>query len=88
MSNQIKYVLRPGIIPSKNDKDRHFIDAPTLARLYGVRMQECVIIDLNDPQVYVDSENKPVKRGYTREQLDALIWLYPRYDGNYTLPEK
>jgi len=38
-----KYVLFPGYVRSRNDGDRHYIDAPKLAQLYGVRLGECVI---------------------------------------------
>jgi hypothetical protein len=39
----VKYVLHPSHITSKNDKDQHYIDAGRLARLYGVKLSECVV---------------------------------------------
>lgn len=40
-----RYVLHPGWVTSKFDGDRHFIEGPTLARLYGVNILDCVFID-------------------------------------------
>lgn len=34
---EMRYVLHPGPIISKNDGDLHYINAPRLARLYGLR---------------------------------------------------
>lgn len=65
-------MLCPGRIPSKHDRDWHFVSARQLARLYGVSMRECVISD-GGPQSY-------------SEDLD-LIRLHPRFDGKYQLPE-
>jgi hypothetical protein len=36
----LRYVLVPGEIRSRQDGDVHFIDAPTLARLYQLRPGE------------------------------------------------
>lgn len=38
-----KYCLHPSSIISKNDGDFHFIDAPSLAFLYGVALADCEI---------------------------------------------
>jgi len=38
----MRYVLYPGPVDSKNDRDTHFIDGPTLAKLYGVDVRKCV----------------------------------------------
>jgi hypothetical protein len=38
-----RYALHPGKIQSSSDGDTHFISASQLARLYRVRMSECVI---------------------------------------------
>lgn len=38
-----RFRLLPGPVRSRNDDDVHWIDAPTLARLYGVRMGECFV---------------------------------------------
>jgi hypothetical protein len=69
-----KYVLHPGYVTSKNDGDRHFIDAKKLARLYSVPMCECVVQpDISDPR------NK-----YWHPPEDA-IHLRPSYEGNYAV---
>lgn len=39
----MKYALYPGWVTSKEDFNRHFIDARTLAALYQVPMKECVV---------------------------------------------
>lgn len=65
------YVLHPGYVTSRNDGDRHFIDASRLARLYGIPLRDC----LRMSQV-------PAR------DLGKVVHLYPRFDGNYTLPVK
>jgi hypothetical protein len=37
VSNRRRFVIHPGWVTSRTDGDRHFITAPVLARLYGVR---------------------------------------------------
>lgn len=71
-----KYVLRPGVIYSKNDDDPHHIDAPTLARLYGVLMSECIVIHQNEKRISQFGD------------LSKMISLYPDYHGNYKLPPR
>ena len=66
------YVLHPGYVTSKNDGDRHFIDAPTLAKLYGVPLHQCLIYDIRRPENikgFVDNPN--------------FKHLRPRYNGHY-----
>jgi hypothetical protein len=41
----IKYVIHPGYVPSKTDRNRHHIGAHMLMRLYHVNPAECVIDD-------------------------------------------
>ncbi len=38
-----RYLLHPGYVVSNTDGQWHYIDAPTLARLYGVSMGECIV---------------------------------------------
>ena len=64
-----KYVVCPGYVYSKNDDQRHFINAERLMELYKVSPSECII----------DYGNIPYK--YPKE----MIFLYPDYNGNYTL---
>ena len=72
----IKYILCPGEVRSE-DRDIHFIDAPTLARLYGVKLSECIIRDYRNPKTL---------QGYDSTYLNSLIWLSPKLKGNYKLP--
>jgi hypothetical protein len=53
---KVRYRLLPGHVRSANDRDVHFIDAPTLARLYGVRMGECLVGEskFGDPPGLID----------------------------------
>lgn len=72
----IKYAVHPGKIQSIRDGDWHFIGAGQLIRLYRVPRQECLIID---PRI---------KETHYGIDLDKLIHLHPKADGNYTLPEE
>ena len=69
-----KYALHPGYITSKNDGDRHFISARQLARLYGVKIEECVVWG---------PEYRPGE--WRREDY---VHFYPRYDGDYKTPNR
>lgn len=66
------YVLHSGMVKSATDGQVHYVGAAPLANLYGVSMRDCVI--------YVSEDRLP--RGSR-----PLVHLYPRDDGNYTLPE-
>lgn len=68
-----KYVLSPGYIESQSDGDIHYINATTLASLYGVDMREC----------YVQYRDR---RYHSEKQERAkLIWLFPRRSGDYSV---
>ncbi|WOH61939.1 hypothetical protein [Bradyrhizobium sp. BWC-3-1] len=79
MKQQPKYVVHPGVVVSKTDGQYHYIGAMELMRLYGIRPDECEIYEPEPwwPQSYYRM---------AQEQHDGLIHLYPRYDGDYTLP--
>lgn len=64
------YILNPGYVTSKTDGQRHYISAVQLAELYRVDMRDCTIYQ---PGLVVKSP-RPTRH------------LYPRFDGNYTLP--
>ena len=64
-------ILCPGFVISKTDGDRHYISARELARLYCVRLDDCLIDDTANAGI----------RGIVLE--DGDIRLYPRIDGNY-----
>lgn len=66
-----KYILYPGFVVSKHDRERHYVGAQQLARLFGVDMRECITAE-------------PSAR-FSSEFLDKLIPLRPRPSGNYTL---
>jgi hypothetical protein len=67
----MRYILHPGYVQSKNDRDEHFISGQQLARLYGVDYMACVFGDV---------------AGYREMEGDVHLW--PRFDGNYSLPLK
>ena len=75
----VRYVLCPGMVTSQNDGQEHYIGSMALARLYGVRPDEC--------EIY---EPAPQWREFEFRQAQArtlgLIRLTPRFDGNYGLP--
>lgn len=76
-----RYVIVPGYIKSKSDGDIHFIDAPTLIRLYKVDPKECVIAQVQ--------KNDELKITFELPSYDrSLIRLGPRYHGDYTIPEE
>lgn len=64
------YVLCPGYVFS-SDRDRHWINALELARLYRVNYDECKVRPRND-------------RGYHVQ--DGDIALHPQSSGDYRLP--
>lgn len=70
----LKYVVIGGWITSKNDGDRHYINARKLCGLYGVDPMECML--------YEEREHQRIKVGFLGE---SLLVLRPRYDGNYIL---
>lgn len=70
------YAIHPGYVISKNDGNEHFITPRQLIGLYGVNPQQCIVLDYRKgPQSYM--EYGP---------LVNYIHLYPRRDGNYSLP--
>lgn len=69
----IKFVVIPGRMMSRSDEDIHYIDAPTLMRLYKVDPNECIVKHNDERDRY--------------HNFDGLIALRPRYDGDYRLPK-
>lgn len=67
-----KYFLSAGYVVSRNDVDSHYINEGMLAKLYGVKMSECVVAPRNT-------------QGW--RMPEGLIVLSPKADGNYTLPK-
>lgn len=73
-----KYILHPGPMKSKNDDQWHQIGVGALTKLYGVPLSECL----------VDDGRTHLHRLYSDEELGQMIHLWPRYDGDYRLPEQ
>jgi hypothetical protein len=69
----IKYALYPGKVRSINDGDWHFISSIELARLYKVKMSECITVDLRS------------KASFMGLNIGHLKSLHPRSDGKYPL---
>jgi hypothetical protein len=65
----IRFALHVGDVISPNDGDVHHISAPALARLYGVSLRECVVVDPDRPD------------GVVGVDLDRLLHLYPSSQG-------
>ncbi len=75
MTEQAKrFILHPGLVRSRVDGDTHFITAARLCELYGVHPNKCLAAYWSCWDIYV-----------ARHFPDA-VHLYPRTDGNYTLP--
>lgn len=72
------YALYPQHILSKNDDDEHFIDEHTLCMLYGVRIEHCLVVRLED-------FTRPDKRELI-QRASKLIPLKPSYSGKYQIP--
>jgi hypothetical protein len=69
MARDVRYAVKPGMVPSANDRDWHYVGPIDLMRLYGVHPAECVIF-------YGDERDLGKSQG-------GLIELRPRRDGNY-----
>ena len=74
-----RYVLCPGYVRSRNDGQRHYVGPMDLARLYGVRIEQCEIYE--PAQWWPESYYRMAE-----ERIRGLIKLAPRWDGNYTVP--
>lgn len=66
-----KYLVLGGGVISSTDGQRHYISAHQLMRLYGVRPNECLLVDENRPEMLA---------GIDRSKYTVLR---PRSDGNY-----
>lgn len=42
---EVRYVLHPGVVSSRSDKQLHHISGPALVKLYGVVPEQCVYAD-------------------------------------------
>ena len=69
-----RYLLCPGDVMSKTDVKYHYVGAHDLARLYGVRMDQC---EVRPGRMFARFGWRP---------KEGLIELHPRYHGDYSLP--
>lgn len=67
-----KYLICPGMVQSKADRDTHYITANQLIHLYKVNPSECVVMPKNKELYRPDAE---------------LIRLRPDYSGQYIVPQ-
>ena len=75
-----KYLVVPGYVRSKVDSQLHWVPAVSLARLYGVSLDECEIAAVQPRGL----QHKAID--YVQYAKDNnLTILRPRYDGNYSL---
>lgn len=61
-----KYVVAPGWVRSENDGGMHYVDSTELMRLYGIRPDECLVIQ-SDRQMHPPPG------------AEGLPWLRPQY---------
>lgn len=73
-----RYAIYPGQVLSRNDRDPHYISARQLASLYGVKLEDCLVVMPTD-------YSQPHLRAFIARAA-TLIALHPRMDGDYTLP--
>lgn len=78
---KVRYLLCPGLVTSRTDGDRHYIRAGQLAALYGVSMADCLVLPDQTPE-----NHRQRMALLDRAGSGELIALWPRSDGNYTLP--
>ena len=77
-----RYLLCPGLVRSRVDRQAHHVGAADLARLYGVPMAECVVMPLQRPEFHRARMDL-----LDRVRLGELTALHPRFDGDYSLPQ-
>ncbi len=75
-----RYLLCPGMVRSRTDRDQHHVGARELAMLYRVRMVDCLVMPPQTPA------NHRQRMGLFDRVLDGeLIALHPRSSGEYPL---
>ena len=78
----VRYLLCPGLVRSKADGQSHHVPAMQLAGLYGVPLSACVILPGARP-----GDRLLRSALLARVACGELVALYPRYDGDYRLPD-
>lgn len=71
-----KYRCLGGYIEA-TDGDRHYISASRVAKLYGIRPEECIFVNVDTPDTNL--------RSYSAEFINSLIDLWPQDSGIYEL---
>lgn len=67
-----RYIIAPDVELSRNDRQEHYINAHTLAKLYGVDIRLCHVLD------------SEAARACYRAQLADIV-LRPQYGGDYSI---
>jgi len=75
-----KYLIWPGHVRSKFDKQLHYISARQIAELYRVNPRECVFVSEHTQVDKLTGLPYGLKKG-------ELIELYPDRSGRYQLPK-
>jgi hypothetical protein len=68
-------MIHPGFVLSKNDGDRHFIGVRQLLKLYGLKPSEAVVC--------LSCQRRDAQGCLPNYEY---VHLFPRYDGDYSLP--
>ena len=67
-----QYIVHAGYVTSRTDGDEHYVSAPELARLYGLKRHQWI-------------EFRPeILRAMTLSEYNSYTHLHPREDGDYT----
>ncbi len=74
-----RYLILPGKVFSREDHQMHHISAQQLMQLYSVAPEECVVLH---------NEGVHGRVGLDNDFLDSLLWLAPRYDGDYHISQE
>lgn len=72
--NTKKYIVRGGLIRSRNDRQLHHVSAREVASLYRVPHEECIFPNEDE----LDSK---IQKGF----VNQLKTLSPRSDGKYII---
>lgn len=85
MPSPVRYIIHPGWIRSARDGNLHYITARTLMSLYQLNLHDpSVHHPIDHPSIHyvVDQDG----RGFGICETPGDIHLYPRADGDYSLP--
>lgn len=78
-----QYLLCPGLVRSQVDGGMHQVNAAQLARLYGVRIDQCVVLPEPGRERFHCERLRLLRRC---EVGGDMVLLTLRTDGDYTLP--